>query len=120
MAHVVLTQEPQNYTEYTQILGRSNRTDPNGIKRGTLLSSREILDQESLEQALKMKDNDLVLMHREQRNSLLKLNEFVKAKICEFNHSAIVHRAVTEYNKGKKWEEWMQLYDEIKTDLIEK
>ena len=65
-----------------------------------------------------MKDNDLVLMHRDQRNRLLKLKEFVKAKICEFNHHTLIIEAISFYNKGRTWDEWMVFYEENKAELI--
>ena len=61
-----------------------------------------------------MKDNDLVLMNRDQRNSVYKLQEFVKDMIFKSYHSAIVQRAVGEHNKGKMWDAWLKEYDETK------
>ena len=113
-AHVILTDEPANYTEYTQLLGRSDRTGPDETKYGTLFSSRATLDQRSLEQGLMSKDQELILMHRDQRDSLLKLNEYVNNCTDMEHYKEHILTAIKGYNSGKTAREWrMKLEEQV-------
>ena len=57
LAHVIMTEEPADYTEYLQIMGRSNRLDSKGLKEGTLISTKQAVDRESLESALQWNES---------------------------------------------------------------
>ena len=47
-----MTEEPLTYTDYAQILARSDRTDPDAIKYGALLTPKDSLDQMNFEEEL--------------------------------------------------------------------
>ena len=116
-ADVLLTEEPVNFTEYTQLMGRSDRTGPDEIKYGTLFSSKQALDQKSLEQTLKIKDRNLFLMHREQRESLLKLEEYVeKSDAVECKEQ--IQIALKGHNNGKTVREWKEQIHEYNKRML--
>ena len=84
-------------------MGRSDRTDPDGIKEGTLLTDKDASDQETLERALKMKDVDLFLVHRGCRDSLKDLASL----LCRGDLSKLeIQQALKDHNSGKVRHEW--------------
>ena len=108
---MILTSEPANFTEYTQLMGRSDRTDPGSTKYGTLLSPRDAVDQQSLEQALKYKDDQMFLVSRGCRDNLKDLNEAIASGNLEKPEIAI---ALRDHNNGKTRHEWKQKIEQLR------
>ena len=49
-AFVIMTEEPATFTDYAQIMARSDREDPDAPKYGALLSYKDALTQVHLEE----------------------------------------------------------------------
>ena len=95
-AHLILVEEPADYTNYLQIMGRSNRLDPKGLKEGTLISGKQALDRESLEMSLKGKDNERCLIPRGCMKSLKSIKEMIGNEDTNNVKTAIRH-----HNQGR-------------------
>ena len=68
--HVVLAEEPGSYTDYLQLLARSDRSSPEALKVGSLITTRDV-DQNSLE---------LGLFHKSIHSSLVAKDHVESAK----------------------------------------
>ena len=66
-AFVIMTEEPSTYTDYAQILARSDRTDPDAVKYGALLTSKDVLDQVNFEEELQHKEKGCRLITRDYK-----------------------------------------------------
>ena len=104
-AHVIMTEEPVYYTDYLQIMGRSNRLDPKGKKEGTLISTKQALTQESLEMDLKSKEYERCLIPRGCFKSLKAIEKFVDAKYNQYytitqEEVQMIKKAIKDHNHG--------------------
>ena len=64
-AYVIMTEQPPTFTDYAQIMARSDRTDPDAPKYGALLSEKDTLSQVHLEEQLKSNERDFQLITRD-------------------------------------------------------
>ena len=53
------------YTDYAQIMARSDRTDPDAPKYGALLTTKDALSQVFFEEELKTKEREFKLIIRD-------------------------------------------------------
>ena len=60
-----MTEQPPTYTDYAQVMARSDRTDPDAPKYGALLSDKDALTQFNLEEQLRSNERDFQLITRD-------------------------------------------------------
>lgn len=73
-----MTEEPATFTDYAQIMARSDREDPDAPKYGALLSYKDALTQVHLEEQLKSNERNFQLITRDYTASQKLIQEQIE------------------------------------------